>query len=237
MCDFKPSYHRIQDLEKSERPRERLVRLGAEVLTNAELLAILLRTGIKSENSVQIGQNLLTRFYGLRGLQRAGLNEITVVRGVGEAKAAQIKAAIEIGKRLSVEIDVDRPAVTCPSQAAELVKYEMAGLTQENLWVLILDVRLRLISIEKLYIGSLTMSTVRIGEIFKVAIVKNAISIIVVHNHPSGDPTPSPDDVVLTRNIVRAAKLLDIEMSDHIIIGQGRYASMKQLNLGFEAHN
>ncbi len=226
--------HRIRDLEESERPRERLARLGAEALSNAELLAILLRTGISKQSSVQIGQNLLSTFQGLRGIQKASLLEIQSVRGVGAAKATQIKAAIELGKRLSREIGENKQVINSPDQAAEIVKYEMAGLIQENLWVLTLDVRLHLISIEKLYVGSLTMSTVRIGEIFKAAIQKNAVTIIVTHNHPSGDPTPSPDDIVLTRNLVRAGKMLDIQLSDHIIIGQGRHVSLKQMNLGFD---
>jgi DNA repair protein RadC len=228
------SHHRIQDLEESERPRERLARLGPEALSNAELLAILLRTGIVNESAVQIGVNLLSRFRGLRGLQKVSTHEVQAVRGVGAAKAAQIKAAIELGKRLSLESSETRQAISSPEQAAELVQYEMGGLTQEHLWVITLDVRLRLISIEKLYIGSLTMSTVRIGEIFRSAIQRNAVAIIVVHNHPSGDPTPSPDDVALTRNLVKAGKMLDIQVSDHIIIGQGRFTSMKQMNLGLD---
>jgi DNA repair protein RadC len=226
--------YRIADLEKTERPRERLERLGADVLTNAELLAILLRTGLKGESAVQVGQRLLTAFGGLRGLQKAGFQEVLKQKGVGLAKTAQIKAAIELGRRLALETGQERPVINSPEDAAALVKYEMAGLTQENLWVMNLDVRFHLVSIEKLYIGSATMSMVRTAEIFKAAIQRDAVAIIIVHNHPSGDPTPSSDDVMLTRNLVQAGKLLDIQVSDHLIIGQGRYVSMKQLKLGFE---
>lgn len=234
MTQSNASQFRINDLEKAERPRERLERLGAEVLTNAELLAILLRTGLKGESAIQIGQRLLATFGGLRGLQKAGFPEVKKQKGVGLAKSAQIKAAIELGRRLAFETGMDKVTINSPEDAAALVQYEMAGLAQENLWVMNLDVRFHLINVEKLYIGSTTMSMVRSAEVFKAAIQRDAVSIIIVHNHPSGDPTPSTDDVMLTRNLVQAGKLLDIQVSDHLIVGQGKYVSMKQLKLGFD---
>jgi len=211
-----------------------LEKLGAEALSNAELLAILLRTGLKGESAVQVGQRLLTTFDGLRGIQRAAFQEVRDQKGVGLAKTAQIKAAIELGRRLAIETGGEHPAITSPEEAAALIQYEMAGLSQENLWVITLDVRFHVISIEKLYVGSITMSMVRAAEVFKAAIQRNAISIIIAHNHPSGDPTPSPDDILLTRNLIQAGKLLDIQVSDHLVIGQGRYISMKQMKMGFE---
>lgn len=234
MIQSSASQYRINDLEKTDRPRERLERLGAEALTNAELLAILLRTGLKGESAIQIGQRLLTTFGGLRGLQKAGIPEVKKQKGVGLAKTSQIKAAIELGRRLAFETGMDKIVINSPEDAAALVKYDMAALAQENLWVINLDVRFHLINIEKLYIGSTTMSMVRSAEIFKAAIQRDAVSIIIVHNHPSGDPTPSSDDILLTRNLVQAGKLLDIQVSDHLIIGQGKYVSLKQLKLGFE---
>lgn len=230
------TYYRITDLEASERPRERLAEIGAHALSTAELLAILLRTGLPGENAVQLGQRLLQTFGGLNGLRRASFQEVCSQHGVGKAKAAQIKAAIELGKRLrdDDEKEDDRRAIHSPKDAADLVMYEMAGLMQENLWVILTDTRNQVISIEKLYQGSLNASTVRVGELFRAAIIRNAASILVVHNHPSGDPTPSPDDIALTRAVVQSGRLLDIQVLDHLVIGRRHYVSLKERGLGFE---
>lgn len=229
------TYYRITDLEASERPRERLAEVGAHALSTAELLAILLRTGLPGENAVQLGQRLLHTLGGLNGLRRASFQEVCSQHGVGEAKAAQIKAAIELGKRLrDDEEEDDRRAILSPKDAADLVMYDMAGLVQENLWVILTDTRNRVISIEKLYQGSLNASTVRVGELFRAAIIRNAASILVVHNHPSGDPTPSPEDIALTRAVVQSGRLLDIQVLDHLVIGRRQYVSLKERGLGFE---
>lgn len=229
------TYYRITDLEASERPRERLAEVGAQALSTAELLAILLRTGLPGENAVQLGQRLLQTFGGLSGLRRASFQEVCSQHGVGEAKAAQIKAAIELGKRLRDDDEEDnRRVIHSPKDAADLVMYEMAGLVQENLWVILTDTRNRVIGIERLYQGSLNASTVRVGELFRAAIIRNAASILVVHNHPSGDPTPSPEDIGLTRAVVQSGRLLDIQVLDHLVIGRGRYVSLKERGLGFE---
>jgi DNA repair protein RadC len=225
--------YRITDLVESERPRERLAKLGPQSLSNAELLAILLRMGVKGENAVQVGQRLLKTFGGLAGLHRADFQEICEQRGLGPAKSAQIKAAIELGNRLRLEAPDERPAIHSPADAAVLVQYEMSALEQEELRVMLLDTRNRVLDTITVYRGSTNASQVRVGELFKVAIRRSAVSIIVVHNHPSGDPTPSPDDVAVTRAIIQAGKLLDIDMLDHIIIGHGRYVSMKDRGLGF----
>lgn len=225
--------YRITDLELSERPRERLARLGPQALSTAELLAILLRVGVAGENAVQLGQRLLQNFDGLVGLHRASYAEVCNLHGIGPAKAAQIKAAIELGHRLSKQKPKEYAAVHSPEDAAELVRYEMGALEQEELRVLLLDTRNRVLGIETIYKGSLNTSQVRVGELFKNAIRRNAASIIVVHNHPSGDPTPSPDDIALTRAITQAGKLLDVEVMDHLVIGQGRFVSLKERGLGF----
>jgi len=225
--------YRIMDLEESERPRERLARLGPQVLTNAELLAILLRTGVPGENAVQVGNRLLQEFGGLAGIHRADFNEVRNQHGIGPAKAAQIKAAIELGRRLTAVSPEERPAIHSPGDAAALVQFEMSALEQEELHVMLLDTRNRLLDIDKVYRGSVNTSQVRVGELFKSAVRRNAAAILVVHNHPSGDPTPSPDDVGLTRNIVQAGKLLDVEVLDHLVIGRGRYVSLKERGLGF----
>jgi DNA repair protein RadC len=233
MVKEQPASYRITDLAQTDRPRERLAELGEQALSNAELLAILLRTGLPGENAVQVGQRLLQTFEGLGGLQRAGYNQVRAQRGVGAAKAAQIMAAIELGRRLSVREAQVRPTIHNPRDAADLVQYEMGALDHEELWVLVVDTRNNLMAIEKLYKGSLNASTVRVGEVFKVAIQRGAASVLVVHNHPSGDPSPSPEDITLTRALVQAGKLLDIELLDHLVIGGGRHVSLKERGLGF----
>jgi DNA repair protein RadC len=225
--------YRITDLHETERPRERLASLGPQALSNAELLAILLRVGVTGENAVQVGQRLLQAFNGLGGLHRAPFEELCDQHGIGEAKAAQIKAAIELGRRLTLESPEDRPVINSPADAAALVQYEMAALEQEHLRVLLLDTRNHVLDIVEVYKGSVNSSQVRVGEIFKVAVRRNATALIVVHNHPSGDPTPSPDDVAVTRAIVQAGKLLDVDVLDHLVIGQGRWVSLKERGLGF----
>jgi DNA repair protein RadC len=225
--------YRITDLDQAERPRERLAKLGPQALSTAELLAILLRVGVTGENAVQVGQRLLQSLGGLAGLQRASYEEVCSQHGVGPAKAAQIKAAIELGRRLVVEAPQERPAIHSPSDAANLVQYEMSALEQEELRVILLDTRNRVVDIASVYRGSLNSSQVRVGELFKTAIRRNCAALIVVHNHPSGDPAPSPDDIAITRALVQAGKLLDVEVLDHLVIGRGRYVSLKERGLGF----
>ena len=230
--NIKPVY-RIMDLHESDRPRERLASLGPQALTNAELIAILLRVGVPGESAVHVGQRLLNKFGGLTGLHRAPIKELMDQHGLGEAKAAQIKAAIELGRRLTLEAPEERPSINSPADAAALVSYEMSALEQEHLRVILLDRRNRVMETVEVYKGSVNSSQVRVGELFKEAVRKNASAIIVIHNHPSGDPTPSPDDVVVTRAIVQAGKLLDVEVLDHLVIGQGRWVSLKERGLGF----
>ncbi len=225
--------YRIKDLSVDERPRERLERNGPEGLSKAELLAILLRVGVEGENSIQLGERILFELGGLRGIQRASFAEVCNIHGLGPAKAAQIKAAIELGRRLTLEAPELSGAISSPADAAELVRYEMQGLVQEQLWVILLDTRNRKIWIDKVYTGSLNASMVRVGELFRAAIQRSAASIILVHNHPSGDPSPSPEDVSLTRAAVEAGKLMDVEVLDHLVIGHGKFVSMKEKSLGF----
>jgi DNA repair protein RadC len=225
--------YRIADLHENDRPRERLASLGPQALSNSELLAILLRVGVRGENAVQVGQRLLNKFGGLGGLHRAPFDELINQHGIGEAKAAQIKAAIELGRRLTLESPEERPIINSPADAAALVMYEMSALEQEHLRILLLDRRNRVLEIEEVYRGSVNSSQVRVGEVFKAAVRKNASALIVIHNHPSGDPTPSPDDVAVTRAIAQAGKLLDVDVLDHLVIGQGRWVSLKERGLGF----
>jgi DNA repair protein RadC len=225
--------YRIMDLHESDRPRERLASLGPQVLTNAELIAILLRVGVKGESAIAVGQRLLKEFNGLTGLHRAPFVDLIKQHGLGTAKASQIKAAIELGRRLTVDCPEERPAINSPADAAALVQYEMSALEQEHLRVILLDRRNRVMETVEVYKGSVNSSQIRVGEVFKEAIRKNASALIVIHNHPSGDPTPSPDDVAVTRAIVQAGKLLDVEVLDHLVIGHGKWVSLKERGLGF----
>lgn len=222
--------YRIKDIEESQRPRERLASLGAEALSNAELIAILLRVGMKGANAVQISQRMLKGLGGLQGLHRAPFARLCEVDGVGKAKAAQIKAAIEIGRRISELSPESRRMIGSPQDAADLVQYEMMALEQEELWVLMLDSRNQLVDIDKLYRGSLNASSVRPAEIFKSGIRNNAAGLIVVHNHPSGDPSPSPEDVSLTRILIEAGQFLELPLLDHIVIGMNSMASIKAMH-------
>jgi DNA repair protein RadC len=188
---------------------------------------------VPGENAVQVGQRLLRIYGGISGLQRADFKEVCSQHGLGTAKVAQIKAAIELGRRLTLESPEEKPAIHSPADAAALVQYEMSALEQEELRVMLLDTRNRVLDIVPVYRGSVNSSQVRIGELFKAAIRRNAASIVVIHNHPSGDPTPSPDDVAITRGIVQSGKLLDVDVLDHIVIGRGKFVSLKERGLGF----
>ncbi len=178
----------IKEMSEEERPRERLAKLGPQSLTTAELLGILLRVGMVGESAVQVGQRLLQTFGGIAGIHRASFDELSNQKGVKLAKAAQIKAAIELGRRLVLESPEERAIVHSPADAAEMVQYEMSALEQEELRVMLLDTRNRVQHIETVYRGSVNSSQVRIAEIFKAAIRRNASNLIVVHNHPSGVP-------------------------------------------------
>jgi len=226
--------HRIKDMRSDDRPRERLEQQGSQALSNPELLAILLGTGVQGQSAIQLAQELLREYGGLAGLHRADYQDLVKTRGIGPAKAAQLGAAIELGRRLAVSVPDDRPAIQSPEQAAELVMYEMGALKQEHLRVLLLDTRNQLIRITEIYQGSLNTSLIRVGEIFRDAVRENAAAVIVAHNHPSGDPSPSPEDVAVTRAMIDAGRLLDIEVLDHIVIGTGRFVSLKSKGLGFD---
>lgn len=227
--------YRITDLAQSDRPRERLALLGADSLSNAELLAILLRSGVAGRNVLQLAQDLLVNAGGLPGLHRLAYEELCAWHGIGPAKAAQLKAAIELGRRLAVATPTDRPAIRSPDDAAALLLYEMSAMEQEHLRVLLLDTKNQLLRIVEVYHGSLNSSLIRVGEVFRDAVRSNAAAILVAHNHPSGDPAPSPEDVSVTRAIVDAGRLLDIEVLDHIVIGGGKFVSLKSRGLGFTA--
>jgi DNA repair protein RadC len=227
-------YHpTIKDLPVGERPRERLEHYGESALSTAELIAILLRTGVAGESVLHVAERLLARYGGLTGLAQAGFAELQQEKGLGPAKVTQIKAALELGRRLVVASPQSRPQVKSPADAANLLMLEMGLLEQEHLRVLLLDTRNRVLAVHTVYVGNLNSSVVRVGEIFREAIKANSAALIVAHNHPSGDPTPSAQDVAVTEQIVEAGRLLNIDVLDHLIIGHQRFVSLKERGLGF----
>lgn len=221
----------IRDLPHSERPRERLQQVGAANLSTTELLAIILRVGSNRESSLAQANRIMSRFQGLPGLARASFAEICAEHGVGEAKAAEILAALELGKRLLAVQPEERPTVTSPRDVANLLS-AMSLLEQEHLRVVLLNTRNHVMAIREIYQGNVNSAVVRIAEIFRDPIRDACTAIILVHNHPSGDPTPSEDDISLTAQIYEAGKLLSIELLDHVIIGK-TYFSLKEHYLGF----
>jgi DNA repair protein RadC len=231
-------YHAgVKDLPVAVRPRERLQHRGAADLSDAELLAIIVRTGTPSVNALEMSTRALAHHGGLGGLDRAGLTELCAVTGMGPVKAAQIKAGLELGKRLVSLNPGQRARIGSPRDVFNLLRGEMSTLEHEQLRVLLLNTRNVVLAAPELYRGSLVSTTVRLGELFREAIRQNVASILLVHNHPSGDPTPSSQDVELTHDAVQAGRLLDIEVLDHVVIGRGEgsFASLKERGLGFGA--
>ncbi len=225
---------RMHELPTHDQPRERLARLGAGALSDAELLAILLRVGTNGANVLQLAYQLLAECGGWVGLQLLDFNDLCQRHGIGTSKAASIKAALEIGRRLARSGIDERFPIRSPADVATLLMVEMSHLDQEHLRTILLDTKNRVQQINTVYIGSLNSATIRVGEVFKEAVRRNSAGIIVVHNHPSGEATPSMDDIEVTRQLVAAGRLLDIELIDHLIIGRGQYVSLRERRLGFE---
>ncbi len=229
------SYVTVKEMPAEERPRERLARVGPQALSATELLAIILRTGVGGENVLTMSNRLISDYQGLAGLARADFARLSGERGLGPAKTAQLMAAFELGRRLMAEAPEERFQIRSPSDAAHILLPLIGHKEQENFAVLYLDTRNRVRAKEILYRGSLNTSLVRTGEVFRGAVRRNSASIIVGHNHPSGDPNPSPEDVGLTRRLVDAGKILEIDVLDHLVIGQNRWISLRERGMGFDA--
>ena len=228
----KPEYNtRIRELPAAERPRERLRDFGAGALSNAELLAIVLRSGSAQQSVLNLATSLLARHGGLGGLARLSFADLVREKGVGEAKAAEVLAAFQLALRLNALQPEERLYVRSPADVNNLLGAEMSLLDQEHLRVLLLNTRNQVLAVTEVYKGNVSSSLVRTAEVFREAVRQNAPSVIVVHNHPSGDPAPSPDDVALTKTLVQAGQLLQIELLDHVVIGDRRFASLKQLGM------
>jgi len=228
-----PCWHTMREMPAGEQPRERLRDLGPAALSDAELLAILLRTGTAGRTVLDLARDLLSVYGSLHGLLRANLTELARVHGMGPVKATQVKAALELGRRLLLAAPDQRLQVRSPEDVAALLMVEMGHLDQEQLRALLMDARHQVIRQVLVYQGNVSTSLVRVGEIFREAVRENCAAIIAVHNHPSGDSSPSPEDVAVTREIVQAGRLLGIEVLDHLIIGRQRYVSLRERGLGF----
>lgn len=222
----------IKDLPISERPREKMYSFGPEALSNAELLAILIRTGHQEDTAVEVAQRILNLDKeGLPFLANIKLEELTRIKGIGKCKAAQILAAIEIGKRISRWRADDKVRITSPMIIANLVMDEMRYLDKEHFNVVLLNTKNQVLSIENISIGTLNASIVHPRDVFSIAIKKNANAIILLHNHPSGDPQPSKEDINITHRLSDVGNLMGIKVLDHVIIGDNRYISFKEKNL------
>jgi len=223
---------KIREMPQDERPREKLLGRGAAALTDPELIAILLRTGVPGANAVEVARQLLERYGSLSGLSRCSVKEIELIHGIGVAKAIQLVAAFGLGQRLAKEC-LSRQKLDSPELIHDLVAAEMRTLHKESLRVILLDTRYHLLRMEEVSRGSVNESIAHPRDVFRPAVISSAYAVIVVHNHPSGDPSPSQSDHSLTRRLAEAAELLQIKLLDHIIIGapaEGRlpYFSFKE---------
>lgn len=221
----------IRDLPLEERPREKLKALGAGVLSNAELLAILLRVGSRNESAVQVATRILARSGGLRNLPDYSLEELQENKGIGPDKAAMIKAALELGSRLATMPREEVGSITSPRQAADLFMEELRYKKKEYFKILLLNTKNHIISREEISVGSLSASIVHPREIFNIPLRKSAASVILFHNHPSGDPSPSQEDLEVTRRLVDAGNILGVAVRDHIILGDGSFFSFREKGL------
>jgi DNA repair protein RadC len=209
---------KIREMPQDQRPREKLLVHGVSALSDPELIAILLRTGLRGANAVEVGRQLLEKYKSLTGISRCSVKELVKIPGIGQTKALELVAAFGLGQRLAHET-LSKQKLDSPELVSELVGQEMRRLRTESLRVILLDTRYRLLHIEEVSVGSLNESIAHPREIFRPAITYSAYAVIVVHNHPSGDASPSQTDHSLTRRLAEAAELLQIKLLDHIIIG------------------
>lgn len=218
----------LRDLPREERPRERMLRSGAEALSHAELLAILLVTGTRRESALTVAQRILGQTDGLRKLADMEIEELIGINGIGPAKAVQLKAAIELGRRMAASRVGDRVIIRSPRDAAELLAEQLRYLQKEHFVCLFLNTKNQVIAQETLSIGSLNASIVHPREVFRAAIKYGSASIVCAHNHPSGDPAPSSEDIAITKRLVESGRIVGIDVLDHIVVGDGHFVSLKE---------
>jgi DNA repair protein RadC len=219
----------IKEMPSEERPRERLLHFGAQALSSAELLAIVLRTGTKERSAVGLAEHLLSVHGGLRGVANATVDELAQVKGLGPVKGVQIAACVELGKRLGAYTEDSRPMIRTPEDVARLLMPELRDSRKEHFKSLLLDTKNRVLKNVTVSVGTLDASIVHPREVFKDAIAVSAAAMIVAHNHPSGDPTPSNEDRIVTSRLCEAGRVVGIEVLDHVVLGDGRWVSLKQL--------
>lgn len=230
----RPVSHAIREIPVAERPRERLALRGVAGLTAAELIALLWGSGTRGRSAVDLAEDALARHDGLAGLAQASEVELASLSGVGAAKAAQLVAAFELGRRLLADWPAGRWSIRGPGDLADRLILQMGRLEREELRVVLLDTKNHVLRVQTVYQGNVSSSLVRVGELFRDAVRLHAASVILVHNHPSGDPTPSPDDLHLTAEALAAGRLLDIGLLDHLVIGHDVYVSMRDRGVAFD---
>lgn len=218
----------MKDVHIADRPRERLIRQGAESLSNQELIAILLGSGTKQESVLHLANRVLTFFEQIHELKNATIEEIMSIKGIGKAKAVQLLAAVELGRRLSQQQTEERYTIRSPQDAASYLMPDMTSLKQEHFVVLFLNVKNQVLHKQTIFIGSLNASIVHPREIFREAVKRSAASIICAHNHPSGNPSPSSEDIDVTKRLIESGLIMGIEILDHVIIGDHKFISLKE---------
>ncbi len=224
----------IREIPPAERPRERLALRGAAGLTSAELIALLWGSGAAGRSAIGLAEEALARHEGLTGLARATDIELEAIPGVGRAKAAQLTAAFELGRRLLADWPAARWTVRSPRDVADRLVLQMGRLEREELRVVLLNTKNVVLRVATVYQGNVASSLVRVGELYRDAVRLNATGVILVHNHPSGDPTPSPDDLHLTAEALAAGRLLDIQLLDHLIVGHDAFVSLRDRGVSFD---
>jgi len=229
--EFPENGFTIKELPKEERPRERLLKKGSKFLSTAELLALIISTGSRKRTAVELAQDLLSNFGGLKEIIDLSCEELKTIKGIGTAKAAKISAAVELAARITALQDEKRDMINSPIKAVELLSSEMRFLKQEVLKSVLLDVKNRVIAVPEISRGGLSSSIVHPREVFREAIRRSSAAVILVHNHPSGDPTPSADDLNITKKLVKSGEIIGIKVVDHIIIAGDKYTSFKEENL------
>jgi DNA repair protein RadC len=225
---------RIREVPPEERPRERLAQRGVAGLSAAELIGLVWGSGRRGLSAVGLADEALARFDGLTGLARASEVELEGLPGIGEARAAQLVASFELGRRMLADWPSGRWTIRSPADVADRLVLQMGRLEREELRVLLLNTRNTVLRVVTVYQGNVSSSLVRVGELFRDAVRLNAAGVILVHNHPSGDPTPSPDDLHLTAEALAAGRLLDIEVLDHLVVGHDAYVSLRDRGVAFD---
>lgn len=225
------TYPVIRELPPEQRPRERMLKEGPVGLSDIDLLAIMLRTGTANTSAMELAAEMVGRFRDLRALSQASIEELIQIKGIGEVKAVQIKAALELGRRLACMPAEERVVIRCPEDAVSLVMEDLRSLDKEYFQAILLNTKNQVLARETISIGTLNSSVVHPRELFKIAIRRSAAAVILVHNHPSGDPTPSREDIILTKRLMEAGQIIGIDVLDHLVIGDNRFTSLKSKGL------